>query len=68
MSKISSKRTTLKGCAAFVGVWVAMCAIGELVLGIRSFGYSMAWGVVSFVVASYAERWINGELTQAAEV
>ena len=51
----------LKGVAAFVGTWVAMMAVGEMVLQLSAFGYVAGYGVISFLIAERVERWILTE-------
>lgn len=48
----------IRGALAFIGSWVAMCAIGELALQIQEFGYIMLFGVISYWISEAARRWI----------
>jgi len=47
------------GFFAFLGSWVAMCSIGELVLGLTTFAWVMVFGVITCHVSTAAQKWIE---------
>ena len=49
----------VKGFAAWMGSWVAMCSIADYVLVIESTAWAMAYGVLAYAVANAAQNWIE---------
>lgn len=52
---------SVSGFLAFMAVWIAMMAIGEIALGIRAFGYIAMWGYLSGTVSFWIADWAKGK-------
>lgn len=55
------RKTTVKGFAAYVGVWFTVCLIGEQVFKVQGFAPVIIWIFGACVIARLAEIWINQE-------